>query len=120
MKKAKIVLAVLTIGGLFCFFATSLTNGTFAEAIENKSPKFYSGELQSKVKCDCETNLDDADPNGTNIRSKPEKGSSVLKTIEHDSAVVKITGFSNGWFEISKVEDIKDPYEPETLFEGQG
>ena len=120
MKKAKIGLIVLAFGGLFCFFKASPTNRIAAGAVEDKSPTFYSGRSQKKVKCAGEANLDDADPNGTNIRSRPEKGSLALKTVKHEMAVVEFTGFSNGWFEISKVEEINPDGESETLFEGRG
>ena len=120
MKKSKIVFVLLIFGGLLCFFMTHRTKMMAAKAAADKPSTFSQGLSETKVKCDCEANLEDADPNGTNIRSGPERSSPVVKRVKHEMAVVEITGFNSGWFEISKVEDINYDGEAKTLFEGRG
>ena len=107
--RVKIILFLLVLGGLsFCLLAGA-----------SNSPLIVTAEAQTKTSCNFSTYIQDEDPNGTNIRSKPDKNSSILKTLKSESDIgIEITGYSNGWFEISGAEEVGDS--DKVLFEGRG
>ncbi len=79
----------------------------------------FSAAGQAKTSCNFSTYIQDEDTSGTNIRARADKNSSILKTIKNNTdAVANITGFSNGWFEISSVENVGD--DDTVLFTGRG
>jgi hypothetical protein len=108
--RLKIVLIILSAGSLL--FAASAASG------------------QAKVSCDFSPYLADRDTNtdnGTNIRAKPDRNASIIRTLggknndeisSADGIGVNVTGFSNGWFEISRVEQVGDS--DKVIFEGRG
>jgi SH3-like domain-containing protein len=74
---------------------------------------------QGKVACDLSAYVTDPDPKGTNVRSGPNKTAPVVKTLPNPSdTVVKITGYSGGWFEISRAETVGD--DEKVVFQGRG
>lgn len=79
-------------------------------------PPSKNVETQTPTKCNLKSYIDDRDPNGTNIRAAPDKNSAILQKIENNDVIVTVTGFSDGWFEISKAEDIGGG----TIFQGSG
>jgi SH3-like domain-containing protein len=88
------------------------------------------GAQSGRVDCNFSTYLEDEDTNpdnGTNIRAKPDRNSAIIRTLggknndevtSADGVVVKVTGFSNGWFEVSRVEQVGDS--DKVLFEERG
>lgn len=77
-------------------------------------------EFQTKTACDTEAYLIDDDPKGTNVRAKPDKNSSIVKTLkDRDAIVVKISGSGNGWFEIASAETVGGEND-KTIFRGRG
>lgn len=86
---------------------------------KSTSPAVFE-EFQTKVKCDTGAYLIDRDPNGTNVRSKPGKNSAIVKTLKsEDAIVVRLSGSSNGWFEISSAGTVGGETD-KTLYEGRG
>jgi SH3-like domain-containing protein len=74
---------------------------------------------QTRVACDLSAYVTDPDPNGANVRSAPNKSAPVVKTLPGASdIVVKITGYSGGWFEISRAETVGD--DEKVVFRGRG
>jgi Uncharacterized protein conserved in bacteria len=106
--KIKIYLTLLVLGCLSLWLISDAAN----------SPLIVTAEAQTKTSCDISTYISDQDPNGTNIRAKANKNSAIVKTIQSGDVVVAITGFSNGWFEISKAELVGDS--DDVLFQGRG
>ncbi len=107
MTKTKLFIISSIFGGVFLGFAFG--------AADDFSP-LRIAEAQTSTKCDVKTYIEDRDPNGTNIRAAPDKDSKVLQRIKNDDVIVRVTGFSDGWFEISAAEDIGG----DTLFKGRG
>jgi SH3-like domain-containing protein len=107
--KIKIVLALLALG---CLSFWLISDG-------KNAPLMVIVEAQTKTSCNFSTYIRDEDPNGTNIRSKPDKNSSILKTLKSEYDIgIEITGYSNGWFEIAGAEEVGDS--DKVLFQGRG
>lgn len=81
-------------------------------------PFIIVAEAQTRTSCNISTYINDPDTNGTNIRAKASKDSKILKTIKNGEVVVEITGYSNGWFEISSADEVGDG--DAVLFRGRG
>lgn len=95
-------------------------------------PAAFTTPAQTKVSCNFSTYLNDPDTdpeNGTNIRAEPRKNSKIVRTIggksgvkisdEAGGLIAEITGFENGWFEVSSVSEVGGA-EDKMLFEGRG
>jgi SH3-like domain-containing protein len=122
--KIKIAAFFLLAIGASCFIVSDLIGQTRREA--NKSAKISESPPvieKAQVKCSVEAyraGFADETPDSTNVRSKPDKNSAVLKSITtKNETVFYITGSANGWFEISKAETIGTDVD-EILFEGRG
>ena len=107
MKQTKLFIFLSIIGGLILGFASGAADVFLPLA---------SVEAQTPMKCDFKTYIDENDPNGTNIRAAADKESAILKNIKNDDVIVSISGFSGGWFEISKIEDVGG----DTIFQNRG
>lgn len=107
MTKTKFFIITAIFGSLFFGLAFG-TGGVF-------SPLTVA-EAQTRTTCNIKSYIEDSDPNGTNIRAAAHKDSAILKNIKNDDVIVSITGFSDGWFEISGAEDIGG----DALFRGRG
>ncbi len=107
MKQAKLFILLSVFGGLIFVFTARTANIFSPLAVV---------EAQTRNKCDFKTYIDDGDPHGTNIRAAADKDSAVLKNIKNDDVIVTVSGFSGGWFEISKAEDIAGS----TIFQNRG
>lgn len=107
MTKTKKIIITTIFGGLFLGFAFGSAN--------DFSPLTIA-EAQTITKCDVKTFIADSDPNGTNIRAAPDKDSKVLQRIKNDDVIVRVTGFSDGWFEISAAETV----DGDSVFRGRG
>ena len=105
--EAWILFSILTISGNFIF------QHTFG-APENSFTRRNS--TVQTAKCDVKTYVDDRDPNGTNLRVAPDKNSAVLRRIKNDDVIVTVSGFSDGWFQISAAENTSG----EKIFKGRG
>ena len=106
----KMILVLLILSGLY--FVTA------SDAIFD-NPLLVSVKAQTKTNCSFSTYIQDEDTTGTNIRAKADKNSAILKTIKDSSSVVaEITGFSNGWFEITMVQEVGDT--DKVVFKGRG
>lgn len=107
----------LAIGTSYYFASNRLIQATALNKAELPT-EFESA--QPIVKCDTSAYIIDQDPNGTNVRSNPDKNSSVIKTLKsEDAIVVNISGSSNGWFQISTAETAGGATD-QTLFKGRG
>jgi SH3-like domain-containing protein len=107
--KIKIYLALPVLGCLSLWLISDAAN----------SPLIVTAEAQTKTSCDISTYISEDDPNGTNIRAKPNKNSAILKTLKSESDIgIEITGYSNGWFEISGAQEVGDS--DKVLFQGRG
>jgi len=105
--KTKIALVSLIFSGVSFWLASGAGHLGF----------IVTAEAQTKTSCDISTYILDQDPNGTKVRTKANKNSKVLETLKKGEVVVDITGYSNGWFEISRAEDVGDSNE--VLFGGR-
>lgn len=105
MRQTKLFILFSIFSGLIFGFASG--------AVEDFSPLV---EAQTLTKCNFKTSIDDNDPNGTNIRAANNKASTILKNIKNDDVIVTISGFSGGWFEISKAENVGG----DTIFQDRG
>ena len=124
--KTRLILALgllLTAAGVSNFFKSDASTKTPAAAaaetaLSRPSPIFEA--VQTTVKCDTTAYLTDQDPNGTNVRSKPDKNSAIVKTLgSADAIVVRISRSSKGWFGISSAETAGGETD-KTLFKGRG
>lgn len=107
MKQSKLFIILSIFGGLIFVFTTRTAN-VFS--------RLTVVEAQTRNNCDFKTYIDDGDSNGTNIRAAADKNSTVLKQIKADDVIVTISGFSGGWYEISKAENVGG----ETIFQNRG
>jgi SH3-like domain-containing protein len=91
-----------------------------ATALNRAESPTKFGSVAPVVKCDTSAYIIDKDPNGTNVRSKPDKSSPIIKTLKsEDAIVVSISGSSGGWFQISFAETAGGETD-QTLFKGRG
>jgi SH3-like domain-containing protein len=127
MSRLKLLLASAVIAGAVwpATNATSHARGVTrvaaagASAAAGDSAQTKGDDAQTKVACDLSAYVTDPDPKGTNVRSGPNKSAPVVKTLPSASdTVVKITGYSGGWFEISRAETVGD--DEKVVFEGRG
>jgi hypothetical protein len=116
------------LGSVFLAAAFSLASGIYFSEIEVQAVRHNSADGESfsflesaQAKCDTEAYLQDNDPAGTNVRSKPDRNSSVLKILKtEDEVVVHISGDAgNGWFEIDHAVTVGGEQDL-TIFEGRG
>jgi SH3-like domain-containing protein len=117
MSKPKLLLAAAVIAGA-CWLAPGVTpharGGAAVWALAGPSDN-----AQATVPCDLSAYITDPDPKGTNVRSGPSKSAPVVKTLPTGlDTVVKINGYSGGWFQISRAETVGD--EEEIVFQGRG
>src|ERR1700710_592255 len=124
MSKIKIVTIFLLTIGAICFIVPDLISQTRRET--NKSPKTSESPTiveKAQIKCNIKAyraGIADEIPDITNVRSKPDKNSSVIRTIKTKAEIIfYITGSAKGWFEISKLETTGTDVD-ETLFKGRG
>ena len=89
-----------------------------AASAANFDPPLTIARIQARNKCDFQTYIDDADPDGTNIRRAADKNSVVLKRLKSAVAVVTVTGYSGGWFEIAAAVEVGSG--DSDLFQGRG
>jgi SH3-like domain-containing protein len=120
MSRLKLLLATAAIAGAV-WPATNVkpyARGMTREAAAGVSA-VPRDDAQEKVACDLSAYVTDPDPKGANVRSGPNKTAPVVKTLPSASeTVVKITGYSGGWFEISRAETVGD--DEKVVFEGRG
>ena len=124
MIKIEIISAFLLAISASNFIAADLIGQARREA--NKSIKISQAPPvieKARVKCKVEAyraGFADEIPDSTNVRSEPDKNSTIIKTIKtKDEIIFYITGSANGWFEISKVETTGTDFD-KTLFKGRG
>jgi SH3-like domain-containing protein len=124
MLKIKIVTAFLFVIIASCFIASRTASQARNEIDKSVTTKLSVVVEESQIKCKVEAygaGLADDKPKTSIVRAKPDKNSSVLKTVTtKDEVIFYITGSNgNGWFEISKVETTGTDVD-ETLFQGRG
>ncbi len=123
MLKIKIAVILFTtaIAGDFVIVKTSSQTRTETKQEITKSTVVIE---KARTKCNVEAyraGIADDKLKTSVVRAKPDKNSSILKTVTtKDEVVFYISGSSdNGWFEISKIESAGGDVD-ETLFEGRG
>lgn len=120
MSKLKLLLAAAAIGSAFWLTPDATPQARVGARRAAVWAFAEPGEgAQATVPCNLSAYVTDPDPKGTNIRSAPNKGAPVVRTVQAGGgAVVKITGYSGGWFQISRAETVGD--EEKTVFQGRG
>ena len=110
MAETALYLILLIFGGATFEFATNTAHGYTHAAV---------ARAQMQNRCDVRAYIDDADPDGTNVRADADKSSRILKRIQtRSAAVVAIKSYKNGWFEIAAAKEVDG--DGKTLFEGRG
>jgi SH3-like domain-containing protein len=120
MSRLKLLLTLAVIGGAVWAapFVTRHARGATGVAAAGVSSG-PGDNAQTRVACAMSAYVTDPDPKGTNVRSGPNRGAPVVKTLSNASeTVVKITGYSGGWFEISRAETVGD--DEKVVFQGRG
>ena len=120
MSRLKLLLALAVIAGAG-WPATGVTPHArvVPPAVALRASAGPGDNAQTKVACDLSAYVTDPDPKGTNLRSGPNRSAPVVKTLPNaNDTVVKITGYSGGWFEISRAETVGD--EEKVVFQGRG
>ena len=113
-----IMLAVILVAAAGIYFSEPKVSAVRPTSSDGESFSFLEN---TQARCDTRAYLQDDDPNGTNVRSKPDKNSPVLKILKtQDQVVFHISGDAgNGWFEIDHAETAGGDQDL-TLFEGRG